>query len=251
MTTRNNALLSPEAPEFYFWLRHARRSQEPIVLLNAGTGRVAIPLAEQSIGMIAVEGDEGKRQQGSEESQARGVEIRWQEGQPEDFSLPRKVGMIGMPDETFQELLTLEAQRAALGNIYKRLQIGGKLILVLSVPDVQAMAASQRGAGGTLRRQKPLVEPKSGQTIYLWQASHYNLVQQQLSRHLVYEQVDDTGSTLRRWHRTEQLAYLSPREMQLLLEGMRFEIEALYSGWNDEPFTETSTKQIWVARKGI
>ena len=258
----NDKLLAPDSFEFYFWLRHARRSEEPVVVLNAGTGRVAISLAQQYIRMIAVEADEKKRQGGIERSKAAkvgasakglgGCRIVWQAGEPANFTLAHKAGMVAMPDYGFQHLLTLDEQRAALRNIHKHLQIGGKLALVLDVPDVQAMATSQGATGGTLRPLEPMIDPTNGQTIYVWESSRYDLSEQSVSRHVVYEMVDELGVTVRRWHRTFKLAYLWPREVQLLLEGMGFDIEALYGGWNDEPFTCTrSTKQVWVVRKGI
>ncbi|MGB0388733.1 MAG: hypothetical protein ACPGWR_28270 [Ardenticatenaceae bacterium] len=246
-------LLGPDSLEFYFWLRHARRSEEPVVVLNAGTGRVAISLAKHAMPsrVIAVEGDEEKRRRGMARGKAAGVEMGWQAGEVASFALRQKAGMVALAEYAFEQLLTLDAQRAALRHLHQRLQIGGKLAFVLNVPDVQAMAASEGSTSGRLRRLEPLVEPKSGQTVYVWESSRYDLSQQRLSRHVVYEMVDQAGLTVRRWHRTFERAYFWPREVQLLLEGMKFDIEALYGGWNDEPFTNTSTQQVWIARKGI
>jgi len=246
-------LLTPDSAEFYFWLRHARRSEDPIVVLNAGVGRVAWPLAQytEHMRIVAVEADDDMRQAGMAQSPAQGVELRWLAGDATNFSLAQKAGMIAVPDYTFQQFFTLEAQRAALRHIHQRLQIGGKLLLVLDVPDMQALAASQQSTSNTLQRLQPLTDPTTGQLIYVWQSRSYNVSQQTRSTHLIYELVDESGQTIRRWHRSAQHAYLWPRETQLLLEGMGFDIEASYGGWNDEPLDDSSTIQVWVARKGI
>lgn len=245
--------LTPDSAEFYFWLRHARRSEDPIVVLNAGVGRVAWALAQHTEHMriVAVEADDDMRQTGMAQRPAKSVELSWQAGDATNFSLAQKAGMIAMPDYTFQQLLTLEAQRTALRHIHQRLQIGGKLVLVLDLPDIQALAVSQQSGCNPLQRLQPLTDPTTGQLIYVWQSRTYNLSQQTASTHLIYELVDESGQTIRRWHRSKKHAYLWPREAQLLLEGMKFDIEACYGGWNDEPLDDGSTIQVWVARKGI
>ena len=249
----HNELLTPDSGEFYFWLRHTRRSEDPIVVLNAGMGRVALPLAHytEHMRIVAIEADEDRRKKGIEQAQNKGIELTWQAGDATNFTLTSKAGMIALPDYSFQQFLTLNAQRAALRHIHQRLQIGGKLLLVLSMPDVQALAASEEKTSNTLQRLPPLTDPKTGQLIYVWQSQTYDINEQTCSTHLIYELVDEFGETSRRWHRFSKHAYLWPRETQLLLEGMKFDIEASYGGWNDEPLGHDSTVQVWVGRKGI
>lgn len=248
-----SALLTPDSAEFYFWLRHARRSEDPIVVLNAGVGRVAWALAQhtQHMRIVAVEADDDMRQTGIAQRASKGLELRWLAGDATNFSLTPKAGMIALPDYAFQQLLTLNAQRTALRHIHQRLQIGGKLVLILDVPDMQALAASQQSTSNPLQRLQPLTDPTTGQLIYVWQSRSYHISEQRASTHLIYELVDQSGETIRRWHRSTEHAYLWPRETQLLLEGMKFDIEACYGGWNDEPLDNHSTIQVWVARKGI
>lgn len=246
-------VLTPDSAEFYFWLRHARRSEDPIVVLNAGVGRVAWALAQhtQHMRIVAVEADDDMRQRGMAQRPAKSVELRWLAGDATNFSGTPKAGMIVLPDYAFQQLLTLNAQQAALRHIHQRLQIGGKLVLLLDVPDIQALAASQQSASNPLQRLPPLTDPTTGQLIYVWQSREYHISEQTASTHLIYELVDESGQTVRRWHHSSQQAYFWPRETQLLLEGMKFDIEACYGGWNDEPLDDRSTIQVWVARKGI
>jgi predicted SAM-dependent methyltransferase len=246
--TPRDDLLTPESPEYFFWLRHARRSQEPIVVFYAGTGRVAIPLAQQELRVVAIETDEAKRRAGEARSREAGLEIHWQAGDAGTFELSRRAGMMILAEHAFQRLLTHEAQQATLRRVYENLQVGGKLALSLAVPDVRELLA---GDESQLRQVSTLADSESGNPIYRWASHRYNLVEQRVSVHTIYEMVDAEGVTLRRWHRTSELAYIWPRQMRLLLEWAGFEVEALYGGWNDEPFTGDSFEQIWVARKAI
>ncbi|MDQ4075684.1 MAG: hypothetical protein M3220_05475 [Chloroflexota bacterium] len=244
----DSRFLTSESPEFYFWLRHARRSQEPVVELFAGRGRVAVPLAEQAIQLIAVEPDEQERREGVRQS--KDLPIRWMAGTPLTFTLERRAGMVFLAGKSFEQLLTLDGQRAALRNIYANLQIGGKLAVDLAMPQIEQIAANSR-LGSPPRPLAPIVDGEVGSTIYRWISERYDPGAQHVSRHLIYEMVDETGTTLRRWHRTLERAFIWPREMQLLLEVTGFEVEVLYGGWNDEPFTADANQQIWLARKGV
>jgi hypothetical protein len=249
---RRDDLLTPDSPEYFFWLRHARRSQEPIVALYAGTGRVAIPLAQQELRVVAIEPDEAKRRAGEARSREARLDVHWQAGDAGTFELPRRAGMVILAEHAFQRLLAHEAQQAALRRVYENLQVGGKLALSLAVPDVRELAAGEgESAGSRLRQLSTIVDSESGNPIYCWASHRYDWVEQRVSAHVIYEMVDAEGVTLRRWHRTSELAYIWPRQMRLLLQWAGFEVEALYGGWNDEPFTGHSTEQIWVARKAI
>jgi SAM-dependent methyltransferase len=50
-------------------------------------------------------------------------------------------------------------------------------------------------------------------------------------------------------NRRMRLRYVSKEEMESLLERSGFEIEALYGGFNHEPFKESSTEMVWLARR--
>lgn len=243
--------LTPNEPEFFFWLRHARRAQEPVVILAAGAGRVAIPLAQEEIRVLAIEGDEAQRQQGQAASAQVGAEVLWQVGKPADFSLPRPAAMIALPDGALERCLDMAAQRATLAFLYGRLQVGGKLVLALGMPDIRAMGAQQAGGGSPLRWQGTVAAQDGDGPIQVWEAVRYDLARQRVSRQRLYEASDSAGLIVRRWQRTDERAYFWPREMRLLLEGARFEIEACYGGWNDEPLDAAAPMQIWVARKGV
>lgn len=243
--------LTPHVPEFFFWLRHARRTQEPVVILAAGAGRVAIPLALEEIRVLAIEEEEAQRQRGQVAAAQAGADVIWQAGALADFVLPRPAGMIALPDGAFERCLDVPAQRATLALLYERLQVGGKLVVALGMPDVQAMAAQRAEGGSPPRWLGAWGKEGSDGPLHIWEAVRYDLARQRVSRHRVYEVSDSAGLIVRRWQRNHEAAYLWPREMQLLLEGARFEIESCYGGWNDEPLDAAAPIQIWVARKGI
>lgn len=243
--------LTPQDPEFFFWLRHARRSEEPVVVLDAGWGRVAIPLGQQMILVMAVEEDEALWREGMRQSQAGGADVRWQVGKSEAFELASRAGMVAWAGEGLSRFLTVGAQKAALRHIHQALQIGGKLAFALPLPNRKALAEAEAHEHPPLRQQTSQIDPDTGHICYIWEALQYDWMAQVVATHRIYELANDEGVMLRRWHENKTRAYFWPREVRLLLENTGFDIEASYGGWNDEPLTKASSIQVWVARKGV
>ncbi len=52
-----------------------------------------------------------------------------------------------------------------------------------------------------------------------------------------------------RVYRKLGLRYVFRFEMEHLLELSGFQVEALYGGFDGEPFDDTSSEMVWVARK--
>jgi SAM-dependent methyltransferase len=52
-----------------------------------------------------------------------------------------------------------------------------------------------------------------------------------------------------RIHKQMRLRYVSKDEMPSLLDRCGFEIEALYGGFDNEPFAASSSEMVWIARR--
>jgi hypothetical protein len=243
----NSTMIDSNDPEFYFWLRHARRSQEPVVVLDAGTGRVAIPLALQEIRVVAVEPDEGMRQTGISLAAPAGAHLTWRGEDAQSLRMERRAGMVLMAEGSFQRLLTPDDQRAALLNIHANLQVGGKLALHLMMPTF----ARQESEPGVFRlvESRPAQEP--GNSILRWESSQVDPVEQRVLTREMREEIDPSGVSVARRYSSREWTFIWPREMRLMLEVTGFEFEAVYGGWNDEPFAAGSRQQLWLARKGL
>ena len=72
---------------------------------------------------------------------------------------------------------------------------------------------------------------------------------QRIHVRFAYERLDDDGTVIDRQHKSYTLCYIFCNEMRHLFELCGYEVEALYGGFAQEPFIDSSTEMVWVARK--
>jgi hypothetical protein len=63
------------------------------------------------------------------------------------------------------------------------------------------------------------------------------------------DEIDSSGFVVSRRYRRLNLSWIAPERSRRLLEEAGFEIEAVFGDFDENPLTEKSTHQIWVARK--
>lgn len=205
---------SPGLPgdvEFYAGLaREAAAASHAVLELACGTGRVAIPIAREGIEIVGL--DRSPAMLALARAKAAGLaNLRLIEGDMAAFDLGRKFGLIFIPYRSFLHLLTVEDQTDCLKCVREHLLPGGRLALDILSADSAVMAL--RG----FRR------PERG---------------------------DFAVGNRARWssRRGPRSRYVSRCEMEHLLALTGFEVEALYGGFQGEPFEDGSTELVWVAR---
>jgi hypothetical protein len=209
-------------PQTHFWLRHTRKAQEPILLFGNDAERLTTLLAEQLVTTIAT---------------------------PADSDYPR-AGMIGLTNGVLTQQGTLTAQVALLERYHQRLMVGGKLVVVAAIPDVERIGrAAAQGGWSAPMEELPL--PDSAGQLYRWRTTRCDPIAQTLTHHDIHEQTDEQGVVLKRWHTHSIEKYLFPNEVRLMLERTGYLLEAAYGGWNDEPLVFGAKLQVWVARKRV
>jgi hypothetical protein len=214
-------------PQVHFWWRHARKAQEPMVVVGSDDAPLlAAVLAAQEIRVYA-------------ESVTDFVE-----GQG------KAVGMVALLEDALTQGRDPAAQVALLQRAHARLMVGGKLAFALAIPDADLIA---KGAVPTGYSVPPrLVRThEDGVRLYQWRTTRSDPVAQTLHHHDVYEETDAEGVVTRRRHTHTTEHYRHPNEILLLLERLGYYVESDYGGWNDDPLQQGATVQVWVARKTI
>lgn len=209
-------------PPSHFWLRHTRKAQEPILLFGNDAEPISHLLAEQMIPVAA---------------------------NPADMP-SRPVGMVGLTYGELTHQRTITAQVTFVEEWYKRLMVGGKFVVVFAIPDMELIGRAS-ASGGWSAGIEQLPASQSEGSLYRWRTTHCDPVEQTLNHHDIYEQTDEMGTTLRRWHTHTMEYYLFPHEARLMLERVGFLIEGGYGGWSEEPLQVGASIQVWVARKGV
>lgn len=212
---------APITADIPFYVELAREADGPIVELAIGSGRVAIPVA-QATGrpVIGIDTSPAMLEQGRERAAEAGVELVLREGDMRDLSLEEPAALIYCPARALVHLPTWADRRRTFERIAASLRPGGRFAWNAFAFD-HRIAVSLDGAH--------LDEPVP-HTI------HYGVGDNRI------DIVLDDGAQSTIWWATKN-------EWLGLIDIAGLEVEALYGGFEREPFGDESREYVFVARR--
>jgi SAM-dependent methyltransferase len=236
----------PGEVDFYRTLALEAASAHEVLELAVGTGRVAIPIAQAGVSVTGL--DLSPAMLAVAKRKSAGIDnLTLVEGDMADFDLGRQFGLVYVPFRSFLLLASVEEQKSCLRCILKHLVPGGRLALNIFNPDI-VMMGSWLGPNRPGLRLDDQQETERGRRL-TWETRRYLTSTQEIDQTFVEETQDRQGTVVSRVNRKMRLRYVFRYEMQHLLELSGFEVEALYGGFRREPFTDTSSEMVWVARR--
>jgi SAM-dependent methyltransferase len=219
-----------------FYRALALEAGGPVVELGAGTGRIAIPLAEAGVEVIGIDTSLPMLEIAQAKAAAAGVEhrLRLIEGDMRSFTVQEPVSLVLIPYRTFLHNLTTDDQLATLAACHRALRPGGRLALNVFNPDLRRIVEGLAASPGQWRPD-PLGREANEQHEPAGQ-----IVRTRLRLR------DASGS---RREASIAVRYVYRYEMEHLLARSGFEVEALYGDFAGAPFDERSTELVWVAQR--
>lgn len=223
-------------------LAQGARKRASVLELGAGTGRVAVALAEAGHALVAVEANAAMRAAGADRLAAAGVELV-----AADFRtlhLRRSFDLILCALSTFCHLQSRADQQATLAVVRRHLAPDGLAIFDLPPFDPGDWEPGPR---------PPLLEwvrfdPRSGRWLCKWATLEAEPASQtQWVTYLYDEQADDGG--VRRSIARFPLRHVFRFEMEGLLEAARLSPVQMYGSYDLDP-VEAGQRLIVVARAG-
>ena len=208
-----------------FYLDEARRSGGPVVELGVGTGRIAIPIAADGIGVIGVDSSRGMLAVCARRAALAGVEVDLRVGNLLDPPVRERVPLVICPFRSYLHLCSDDERRRALRAAHALLAPGGRLVF-----DVFAPAADDIDA-----THDRWLEREPG----IWERAVWDTETRTLTLSVRGETATET---------TMSLAWLDPAEWRSLLEETGFEVEACY-GWFDRSPFAGGEDTVWVVRR--
>ena len=204
-----------------FYVELARQADGPIVELAIGNGRVAIPIA-QATGrrVIGIDASPAMLDQARANAAAAGVELDLREGDMSEFELDEPAGLIYCPFQGLLHLPTWSVRRRTFERVTASLLPHGRFAWNTFAFD-HRIAARLEG----VHQEKP-----TPHTV------RYAVGDNRL------DIIRDDGATSSMWWATKN-------EWLGLLDVAGLEVEALYSGFAREPFTDDSSAYVFVARR--
>jgi SAM-dependent methyltransferase len=224
-----------------FWLSIAEREAGPVVEWGAGTGRISVPLAAAGHDLTAVEISGHMVERGKEKSESVG----WIVGDMRSVDPGRRYGLAICAFNSFLCLRSVDEALAFLRNAYEYLVPGGLLGMEVSAFSPEELVDPP--GGPALRHDFTRVLPDG--RLDRFSVSHYDAATQLMHMRLFYERYNASGTLENRTAHDLTIRVVGQSELDLMLQKARFEVEAVYGGFDGEPFTSTSDHLIVLARK--
>nr|MDQ3387156.1 class I SAM-dependent methyltransferase [Actinomycetota bacterium] len=216
-----------------FWLTLANQQTGPIVEWGAGTGRIAIPLANAIHTVTAVEVSSEMVERGREKSTA----VEWTVGDMRSARLGRGYGLAICAFNSFLCLLSMKDALAFLRNARKHLRPDGLLGIEVSAFSEEELA--DESGDSNLHHDFTRYLPGGG-WLDRFSISSYDAATRIMSMRLFYELYGTSGiSKSRRAHDLEIRA-TDRAELESVLELAGFVVEYVYGGFEGEAFEPDS-----------
>ena len=223
-----------------FWLALAEREAGPVVEWGAGTGRLAVPLADAGHTVTAVELSEEMVGRGRAKSDA----VEWFVGDMREARPGRCYGLAVCAFNSFLCLLDTEDALAFLRNAREHLVPGGLLGIEVSAFSPEELADPP---GGPELRHDFARELPEGR-LDRFSVSRYDAASQLLRMRLFYERYGASGILESRKAHDLTIRIVGRNELMLMLRLAGFEVEAVYGGFEGEPFISSSDHLVVLAR---
>ena len=202
------------------YVRLAREADGPIVELAVGTGRVAIPIARET-GKRVIGIDSSTEMLALARERADGLPLELRVADMRELALDEPTDLIICPGRSLLHLRGWHDKRTVFERVAKNLRQGGRFAF-------NAFAFSH-GVAAQL----------DGQTIDRDGIVH----------RLTYAPADNRIDITREGAATLRLWWATKSEWEGLIDVAGLEVEALYGGFDQEPYADDSNEMVWITRK--
>lgn len=224
-----------------FYCQYARHRGGPVLVLMSGTGRIAISIAKQGVPVIGVDPDPALVEHAKKKAQQAGASrVLFARADATHFISDSKHPLVIIPAGGLLRLLTLEEQRSALSSVRGALAIGGRLLLDLPLLQPGVLAPEQP----TLRRLGGGEE----RMAVLQRVRRYDSARQLTQDLISCEWVGSDGMVEGKEYASLSERYLTPGELELLLEVTGFEA-AFFGGFDRHPLMPGAARIVVEAER--
>lgn len=239
-------------PDIGFYVDLARSAAGPVLEVGCGTGRILVPSAQAGATMVGLDASPAMLARCREKVAALDEPVRRRitlaSGDARDFDLGRTFSLVTLPFRVFQHLLTTDDQRAALRRCRFHLGQNGVLVFDLFNPSIPFLA--DNGASERWTEESEFALPDGRRVVRSFRVPVRRYFDQQQDVEMRYVVTAQDGSASESTERFT-MRYGFRDEIAHLLELEGFRVEAVYGGFNGEPYGTTPYpgELIFVARK--
>jgi len=241
---------APDDVELYVAL--AQRTGGPIIELAVGSGRIAVPLAQEGHRIVGVDFDPAMLARARTRIAAAGVGDRVElvEGDmvaAAGIEAVRRGGPYRLAILALQSILILntpEGQKAVVATMAELLAPGGLAVIDTWLPT----PADLVGFDGRLSFEWQRTDPETGHEVIKTLAAWYDHVRRRVTLTTFFDE-GDQGTAPVRWTRTDALRFIGVDELVGFARDAGLEIERLAGDHDLGPLDPGSDRVVMVARK--
>ena len=216
-----------------------------------GTGRVLIPTAQAGIDIVGLDLSSAMLDVCRERLRGEPEDVRSRaqlvQGDMRCFELSRRFRLVTVPFRPFQHLITVDDQLSCLACLHRHLSEGGRLILDLFNPSLEALVSDT--VGRELADEPAFIMPDGRRVICRHRTVSRDPLNQTNNVELIYYVTHPDGREERLVH-AFPMRYLFRFEAEHLLVRSGFEVENVYADYDQHPYGSTYPGElIFVARK--
>jgi SAM-dependent methyltransferase len=240
-----------QRPDVAFFVEAARESSGAVLEVGCGTGRVLIPTAragveitglDLSTNMLAV----CRRRLESEPEEVRN-RVQLVQADMRKFDIPAQFHLATLPFRPFQHLTTVEDQLACLSSIRRHLVEGGRVILDVFNPMLEALV--KNNFGEEINEGPEVILPDGRKMVRRYKIVSRDVDNQINYVELIYYVTHPDGREERLVH-AFPMRYFFRFEAEHLLVRSGFEVEHLYGDYDKSPYgSKYPGELLFVARK--
>jgi SAM-dependent methyltransferase len=202
----------------------AREAAEPVVELGIGSGRIAIPIAQET-GKRVFGWDRSPAMLAVGRERAGDLPIDFREGDMRTLELDEPVELVICPFRALLHLPTWADRRRTFERVAAALRPGGRF------------AFNSFAFSGEIAARFDGARQERGDS---WEVPHYVWADSRID--ITRGRGDEETGTLRLW-------WIGRSEFEGLIDVAGLEVEALYGWFDERPYDESSLEMVWVTRK--
>lgn len=236
------------------WTALAAEADGPILELMAGSGRIAIPLAEEGYEVTAVDLDVAMLARARRRAAAAGPEVEARVDLvpadavglalgPTPGVAARRFRLAFIALNSILLLPSRAAQRAAWEALAAHLEPGGVAAVDTWLPDAHDLARYD----GRLHLEYHRPDPETGRWVTKMAAAQHDAATQTIALTTIYEE-GDPGEPASRWVRRDVVRIVTADELRAMAEAAGLEVELVAGGYDLEPLGPHDDRAVVIAR---
>jgi SAM-dependent methyltransferase len=241
--------LQDDPGDLDLWTALAAEAGGPVLELMAGSGRVAVPLAEEGHPVTAVDIDAAMLARARRRAEACGSEVAARvdpvlaDATTLDLGPDRRFRLSFVALNSILLLPSRAAQRAAWQVLAAHLEPGGVAAVDTWLPDAHDLARYD----GRLHLEYHRPDPETGRWVTKTAAAQHDGATQTVALTTIYEE-GDPGQPADRWVRRDVVRLLTADELRAMAEAAGLEVELVAGGYDLEPLGPHDDRAIVIAR---